>query len=156
MITPTHSILTLDGTARLRSVLALHGEPVAPTGFQVVPYSPEHDSLPQAEEPDPVPTPLAALAASGVEVAEGVVLGATEADVNQWARLQVQLDAKHEQASIAANLTWEQVRPAFNATPITVLRKDGTPWITTIGSLRSAITLVGDLYMMAWSQERMT
>ena len=55
MPTPTHSILTADGTAILRKVIALTGEPFAPTGFQAVPYSPSPDTLPQAQEAAPVP-----------------------------------------------------------------------------------------------------
>lgn len=91
------------------------------------------------------------LARDGVEVEPGVVLGATEADVQQWSRLQVHLDGKHEKASKVSGLTWEDVRPSFDAAPIEVKRKGGAPWVTTVGAVRSAITVVGDAYLAAWA-----
>lgn len=104
--------------------------------------------------PPPLP-PLEALAASGVEVAPGIVLGASETDITRWSQLLVHLDRLHDQASIDANATWEQVRPAFNSQPVTVLKKDGTPWDTTIGVLREALATVGNAYMTAWAQNSM-
>jgi hypothetical protein len=97
-----------------------------------------------------VKNPLQSLADQGVEIEPDVVLGASSGDKEQWTALQVHLDGKHEQISKTTGLTWEQIRGDFNSQPLTVIKKDGTPWVTTIGKVREAIVKVGDAYLAAW------
>jgi hypothetical protein len=119
-------------------------------------YTPE----PIVEQEVPL-TPMQILERDGVEVEDGVILAASPIDIDMWTRTQVQLDSLHEQARLNteaaaklqdpdAQVLWETIAGPFNETPFTVLKKDKTPWVTTIGQIRKAITVVGSAYYTAW------
>lgn len=152
------SLITTDGTQRhpvtVREYItpgATLADYVPPTGFKAVAYDPAYDALPVANVPAYPLTTMEQLEADGVEVETGVVLGASEADVNQWTRLATLIDANHEKASKDSGLTWEQIRSAVDSAPLTVKRKDGTPWVATVGQVRAAIAAVGNAYAAAWA-----